>query len=123
MKVKSALRGSDPYSGNWKTDSIRQAGNRKSMRLVVFFIATLGLVGAVESQQPAKVHRIRFLSSSTLGNFVAFRDGLGDLDYAEGKNIIIENPKARRARNEQTLFSCWVFPGRFLSERCWRSMP
>jgi putative ABC transport system substrate-binding protein len=47
-----------------------------------------------QAQQPKKVQRIGFLSPGSLGSFVAFRQGLRELGYLEGKNIIIEYPKA-----------------------------
>jgi putative ABC transport system substrate-binding protein len=44
-----------------------------------------------EAQQPAKVPRIGYLSISPAGPRVeAFRQGLRELGYVEGKNIIIE---------------------------------
>jgi ABC-type uncharacterized transport system substrate-binding protein len=48
----------------------------------------------VEAQQPGKVPRIGFLGNSTAtleANLIApFREGLRDLGYVEGKNIVIE---------------------------------
>jgi putative tryptophan/tyrosine transport system substrate-binding protein len=48
----------------------------------------------VEAQQPTKVPRIGFLSSASPSSFSvfteAFRQGLRDLGYVEGKNILIE---------------------------------
>ncbi|HEU4343985.1 MAG TPA: ABC transporter substrate-binding protein [Candidatus Binatia bacterium] len=74
--------------------------NRKSPiqnpKLVgVFAIAlTLAFGGAVaEAQQPAKIPRIGFLTTSPSvfpGRIKAFRQGLRDLGYVEGKNIVIE---------------------------------
>ena len=47
-----------------------------------------------EAQQPKKSARIGFLSgtspSTATGRLNAFRQGLGELGYVEGKNIIIE---------------------------------
>src|SRR4030095_15756511 len=49
-----------------------------------------------EAQQPAKIPRIGFLTGTTTSstssgpNIEAFRQGLRDLGYTEGKNIIIE---------------------------------
>jgi putative tryptophan/tyrosine transport system substrate-binding protein len=47
-----------------------------------------------EAQQPAKVPRIGFLGNSTPtleANLIGpFREGLRDLGYVEGKNIVIE---------------------------------
>jgi len=49
---------------------------------------------AAEAQQGQKISRIRFLgagsASSMAGSLDAFRKGLGDLGYVEGKNILIE---------------------------------
>jgi putative tryptophan/tyrosine transport system substrate-binding protein len=59
------------------------------------FSALLLAVGfPVDAQQPAKVHRIGMLitgTASTHESFIdAFRRGLRDLGYVEGKNILIE---------------------------------
>jgi putative tryptophan/tyrosine transport system substrate-binding protein len=47
-----------------------------------------------EAQQPTKVPRIAWLTGSTLSSNAhrteAFRQGLRELGYVEGKNIIIE---------------------------------
>ena len=65
--------------------------------IVVFLIIAfvLGVGGTVsEAQQPAKVPRIGFLiASATSVNTArneAFRQGLRELGYVEGKNIFIE---------------------------------
>jgi len=62
--------------------------------LAAFFLATTPLS---QAQQPMKIPRIGFLSgsgtpsqSSPNENTTAFRQGLHDLGYVEGKNIIIE---------------------------------
>src|SRR5499433_4170221 len=47
-----------------------------------------------QAQQPKKVHRIGYLTvaplSSNVGRIEAFRQGLRDLGYMEGQNIVIE---------------------------------
>ena len=57
-------------------------------------LATLAAPLAADAQQPGKVHRIGYLSGSgaTAGLPVleAFRQGLRDLGYVEGKNTVIE---------------------------------
>jgi ABC-type uncharacterized transport system substrate-binding protein len=54
----------------------------------------LALYSSVDAQQPPKVPRIGWLSSSPLSatpeRIEAFRQGLRDLGYIEGKNIVIE---------------------------------
>jgi ABC-type uncharacterized transport system substrate-binding protein len=59
--------------------------------LGIFFLTTVSLA---EAQQPKKVPRIGYLSagsaSSNLPRMEAFRQGLRDLGYIEGKNISIE---------------------------------
>jgi putative ABC transport system substrate-binding protein len=65
-------------------------------------ILTLGLAGvlvpfAADVQQAGKVHRIGFLSPSSLSDprtqrrFEAFRQGLREVGYVEGQNIAIES--------------------------------
>lgn len=59
--------------------------------LPVLIVATIHLA---EAQQPKKVPRIGYLvsgsPSSTQTSVDAFRQGLHDLGYVEGKNILIE---------------------------------
>ena len=49
---------------------------------------------SAEAQQPTKVSRIGYLSGDTLAaserRVEAFRQGLRDLGYVEGKNIVVE---------------------------------
>jgi putative ABC transport system substrate-binding protein len=66
------------------------------MRLAILAL-TLGLIAAplaAEAQQAGKVYRIGFLGNSTPAleaNLVGpFREGLRDLGYVEGRNILIE---------------------------------
>ena len=67
--------------------------NRKILGFVVATV-TLASVQLVEAQQSAKVFRIGYLSSTWSkrqeSRLVAFQQGLRDLGYVEGKNIIIE---------------------------------
>jgi len=65
-------------------------------KIVIWQLATLLLasVHLAEAQQPGKVPRIGFLGNSTAAleaNLVGpFREGLRDLGYVEGRNILIE---------------------------------
>ena len=68
--------------------------NRKWAGLFAI-VVTLTVCGArVEAQQPTKVPRIGFLSafsgSSLSARIEAFRQGLRELGYVEGKNIVVE---------------------------------
>ncbi len=61
-------------------------------------ILVLGLLAGplpVEAQQAGKVYRIGFLdailrSTTTDPRLVAFREGLRELGYVEGQNLVIE---------------------------------
>jgi len=62
--------------------------------LLAILLSLVGCVGVAEAQQPKKVPRIGFLgsqsASSLLARVEAFRQGLRELGYVEGKNILIE---------------------------------
>jgi hypothetical protein len=67
------------------------------LRRFLTLLFVLALCNPAEAQQPKKVQRIGFLisgntpTSTSLGpNIEAFRQGLRDLGYIEGKNIVIE---------------------------------
>jgi putative tryptophan/tyrosine transport system substrate-binding protein len=62
--------------------------------LATFFLATVALANA---QQPTKIPRIGFLAATPSGSSdrtETFRQGLRELGYVEGKNIIIEYRRA-----------------------------
>jgi len=68
-----------------------------STRILLRFcllITVLLITGLVEAQQPKKVPRIGFLGAASVAansaRVDAFRQGLRDLGYIEGKNIVIE---------------------------------
>ena len=73
----------------------------KWVELVALVIAFVGLADGVESQQPKKVHRIGYFSisnpSASSASLDAFRHGLRELGYIEGKNIVIEYPSAEKS--------------------------
>src|SRR5438552_915761 len=64
--------------------------------IIVLWLAVLGLspFRIAEAQQPAKVPRIGYLSSVSpsagSSRIEAFRQGLRELGYVEGKNLVIE---------------------------------
>jgi ABC-type uncharacterized transport system substrate-binding protein len=60
--------------------------------LVLLVLGVLFVAFATEAQSPAKVHRIGRLSSESVNpaNLEAFRQGLRDLGYVEGRNLVLE---------------------------------
>jgi ABC-type uncharacterized transport system substrate-binding protein len=87
------------YSGHLKSKTCpersRRIQNRKLLRTVVFVI-TFAMCGArAQAQQQAKMPRIGFIESSgspsaPVPRIEAFRQGLRDNSYVEGKNILVE---------------------------------
>jgi putative ABC transport system substrate-binding protein len=82
-----------------EADGVSENRGAKSMRGKAFFwlLITVLLITAAtaQAQQPAKIPRIGFLtnsSSETVDSPLhgAFRQGLRELGYVEGKNILIE---------------------------------
>ena len=93
MKVFSSKRVSDSCSDHWKSKIQKRHRGRKLVG--TFTIAlTFALGGAVaRAQQPKKVPHIGVLrpgSATDDPNFDPFRQGLRELGYVEGKNIVIE---------------------------------
>ncbi len=86
------------YSDNRKSKTCPEPRRRiENLKLVghlaIFVILTMG--GAVaEAQKPTKVPRIGYLAavspSTIAARIEAFRQGLRDLGYVDGKNIVIE---------------------------------
>ena len=68
--------------------------NRRMLDVYCLLITVLLITGLAQAQQPAKIPRIGFLgvtSASTISARVeAFRQGLREFRYVEGKNIVIE---------------------------------
>jgi len=80
-------------SDNPKSKSGPADENRKLVRIVAF-VVTFAMCGAVaHAQQPTKIPRIGYLGGTSAaayaGRIEAFRQGLRELGYVEGKNIII----------------------------------
>ncbi len=67
--------------------------NLKSAGLLLL-ILLVGYVGMADAQQPKRVWRIGFLSSMSPAAYAhlytAFQQGLGDLGYIDGQNVIIK---------------------------------
>ena len=72
--------------------SLWSVGNRSVFCLVLSALL-FALSWSAEAQQPTKVYRLGFLSGGSAGSsstVEAFRQGLRDLGYVEGKNVSIE---------------------------------
>jgi putative tryptophan/tyrosine transport system substrate-binding protein len=76
-------------------DRLPATGNIKKLRLVVYALSALlfSLCVSAEAQQAAKPPRIGFIMADASGSdprVEAFRQGLRELSYVEGKNIGVE---------------------------------
>jgi putative ABC transport system substrate-binding protein len=80
---------------NWNTLVLRRGEVMRRTVGFVLMIAVLGGAAIAVAQQPAKVPRIGFLSSlspaAVSARMDTFRQGLRELGYVEGKNIVIES--------------------------------
>ena len=67
---------------------------KKKITVVILWAMTFALFPPAQAQQPAKVPRIAYFSagsaSSQASRLEVFRQGLRDLGYADGKDIVIE---------------------------------
>ena len=94
-KKRTWIRWLDFFSDNWKsktcTELSRGIENLKWLGLLVLLF---GGAGVVTAQQPKKVPRIGYLSGTSYSvnsaRIEALRQGLRELAYVEGKNIVIE---------------------------------
>ena len=74
---------------------------RTMLLLSISILATLisGWVNLAEAQQAGKVHRVGFLGLSKGLRVKDLRQGLSDLGYIEGENIVIETRRALGKRD------------------------
>ncbi len=72
-------------------------------KIPVFALGALlfALCFRAEAQQPTKIPRIGYLGGRALARIEAFRQGLRELGYVEGKNIIIERRDAEGKEERQ----------------------
>ena len=68
--------------------------NKRKLGSFALCVMLLALCSSADAQQPKKVPRIGFLAAPSQSFFSAraegFRQGLRNLGYIEGKNIVIE---------------------------------
>ena len=99
MNEKSWLRVLNSCSDNLKSKTCpelsRRIQNLKWAGFLAILVLLVGCVGMAEAQQPRKISRIGFLSSVSpelySHLYTAFLQGLRDLGYIEGQNIVIES--------------------------------
>ncbi len=78
---------------------------KRTMLLLSIFVLAIVILASVhlaEAQQAGKVYRIGFLARGSVEGFklrlATFRQGLQELEYLEGKNIVIEERYAEGRR-------------------------
>src|SRR5688572_22120921 len=73
---------------------MRSAMTKAAVPSILIAVVLLALGVIAEAQQPAKIPRIGVLSGGSAtankSRLEAFRQGLRELGYVEGKNIIVE---------------------------------
>ena len=90
MRERTCRRSSNSSSNNRKSkiQNLKLVG----LSVMAFVLVVAGVVA--EAQQPTKIPRIGYLDAVPLSGNAArtepFRQGLRDLGYVEGKNIVIE---------------------------------
>lgn len=72
-----------------------QSAIRNPKLVLFFFVLLFAFCSSVQAQQPKRIPRIGFVSSVGSANapgphLDAFREGLRDLGYTEGKNFVLE---------------------------------
>ena len=72
---------------------------RRKLLTLVLASVFLATVPVAEAKQPTKIPRIGFLGGDlpflNADRTEAFRQGLRELGYVEGKNIVVEHPVGR----------------------------
>ena len=80
------------------SEHCRRIQNRKLVGIVALIIAFVMCGAVATAQQPTKIPRIGFLITSSPSAIAprmdAFQQGLRELSYVEGKNIVIERRHA-----------------------------
>ena len=94
MNENSWLRVLNSRSGNRKSKIGPADQNLRLVTIITIVLTFVFSVAVARAQQPAKVPRIGYLSGAGLSGLAArieaFRQGLRELGYVEGQNIVIE---------------------------------
>ena len=81
-------------SVEWQANRDREKDMKKTITVVALCAILFALSLSAEAQQPKKIPRIGYLqappSSAVAPRTDAFRQGLRELGYVEGKDIVIE---------------------------------
>jgi putative ABC transport system substrate-binding protein len=83
------------WSVEWKVNRGREKNMKRKITGLTLSAMLLALCWSAEAQQPTKIPRIGYVTSTGNSNNPgpsgqAFRQGLRDLGYVEGKNILVE---------------------------------
>jgi putative tryptophan/tyrosine transport system substrate-binding protein len=82
------------FGFSWYDNRKSKIQNRKLVWLFAIIVALTVCGPRTEAQQPRKISRIGYLAanfpSTNIARIQAFRQGLRDLGYVEGKSIVIE---------------------------------
>jgi ABC-type uncharacterized transport system substrate-binding protein len=94
VQRKSRIRFGSSFPDNRKFKIQKRPRRRKLAGLLSIVVAFAMCEVRVDAQQPAKIPRVGYLAgtsfSAAASRVEAFRQGLRELDYVEGKNIVIE---------------------------------
>jgi putative ABC transport system substrate-binding protein len=81
-------------TGQRKESPVKNKSAERLASIIVAFVLLLTPLNAAVAQQPGKVPRVGFLTAFSASDFPlwreGFRQGLRDLGYTEGQNILVE---------------------------------
>ena len=90
FRIRFGFSCSDNRQSKTCTELSRSIQNRKWLGLPVLFFCWAGMA---QAQQPTKVPQVGYLAPASLSALAAraeaFRQGLRELGYVEGKNIVV----------------------------------
>ncbi len=94
MNEKTCLRFLNSHSDNLKSKSGPKDENLKSLALSVIAFVLVLSAAVAQAQQPTKIPRIGFLAATkpaaVAARVAAFRQGVREVGYVEGKNIVVD---------------------------------